>query len=183
VSVSINGKNAFVYYVSPNQINVQAPADSLTGAVQVVVSNANGNSPATTVELRSVLPGFFRLAENYVMATDSTGAYLGPANLVSGLATIPARPLDTIVLWGTGFGPTNPAITPGETVGSPSPLLNPVTVRIGQQAAQVLFAGMTDAGVYQFNIAVPDLSNGDYPVVAEVAGVRTSSIARLRVQR
>jgi uncharacterized protein (TIGR03437 family) len=42
---------------------------------------------------------------------------------------------------------------------------------------------MTGAGLYQFNVAVPALPDGDYPVVAEVAGVRTASIARLRIQK
>jgi uncharacterized protein (TIGR03437 family) len=58
-----------------------------------------------------------------------------------------------------------------------------VTIRIGSSTAQVLYAGMTGAGLYQFNILVPDLASGDYPVLAEVAGVRTPSMARLRIQR
>ena len=94
-----------------------------------------------------------------------------------------ARPLDTIVLYGTGFGPTVPDAVPGEVVAAPAPILNPVTIRIGQAAAQVLYAGMTGVGLYQFNVVVPDLPNGDYPVVAQFGGVRTSSAARLRVQR
>lgn len=183
VSVTINGKKAYVYYISPKQINVQAPADTLSGTVQVVVTNANGTSAATTVQLQSVLPGFFRLSEDYVTATDALGGYVGPENLVSGLLTMPARPGDTIVLWGTGFGPTNPAIAAGEAVTNASPLLNPVKIRIGQSTAQVNYAGVTGVGVYQFNVVVPDLPNGDYPVRAEIAGVRTSSVPRLRISR
>ena len=38
-------------------------------------------------------------------------------------------------------------------------------------------------GVYQFYVVVPDLPNGDYPVRAEVAGVRTSTTPRQRIQR
>jgi protocatechuate 3,4-dioxygenase beta subunit len=183
VSVTINGKPASVYFISPMQINVQAPADTLSGTVQVVVTNAAGTSAPTSVELRSVLPGFFRLADDYVTATDPAGNFVGPSNIVEGLLTVSAKPLDTIVLYGTGFGPTNPAIAPGEVVSGASPLQNPVTIRIGTSEVQVLFAGMTGVGLYQFNIVVPDLPNGDYPVVAQIAGVRTSSIARLRIQR
>ena len=184
VTVTINGKNAYVYYISPNQINVLAAADTLSGSVQVVVTNSNGASSPTAVQLQTALPGLFRLTEEYVMATHVNGGYVGPANIVGGLITIPAKPLDSIVLWGTGFGPTNPEITPGDAViNNSSPLLNPVKIRIGPATAQVLFAGMTGVGVYQFNTVVPDLANGDYPVIAEVAGVRTASIARLRIQR
>ncbi len=183
VSVSINGKKAYVYYISPKQINVQAPADTLSGSVQVVVTNSNGTSASTTVQLQTVLPGFFRLTEDYVTATDSLGGYVAPANLVSGLLTMPAKPGDTITLWGTGFGPTNPGLNAGEVVTNASPLMNPVTLRIGQATAQVNYAGVTGVGVYQFNVVVPDLPNGDYPVRAQVAGVWTNTVPRLRIQR
>jgi uncharacterized protein (TIGR03437 family) len=183
VSVTINGKNAFVYYISPNQINVQAPADALNGSVNVVVTNSAGASSPTAVQLQQVFPGLFRLTREYVTATDAAGNFLGPAGIVEGVVTTPAKPLDTITLWGTGFGPTSPAIEPGEAVNGAAPLLNPVTIRIGEQTAQVLYAGMTGVGTYQINVMVPNLANGDYPVVAEVAGVRTPSVARLRVQQ
>src|SRR5207249_9875725 len=149
VSVTINGKNASVYYISPTQINVQAPADTLSGSVEVVVTNANVASSATSVQLQTALPGIFRLTEDYVIAVDANGGFVGPAGIVSGLVTTPAKPLDTIVLWGTGFGPTNPAVAPGEVVANSCPLLNPVKVRIGQSTAQVLYAGMTGVGLYQ----------------------------------
>jgi len=57
-----------------------------------------------------------------------------------------------------------------------------VKIRIGQATAVVPYAGMTGAGVYQFSVVVPALSDGDYPVVAEIAGIRTPSIARLHIQ-
>lgn len=162
---------------------MQAPADTLSGSVQVAVTNTNGSSAATTAKLQSVLPGFFRLTEDYITATGSLGGYVAPANLVSGLLTVPAKPGDTILLWGTGFGPTNPGLTAGEVVTNAAPLMNPVRIRIGQAAAQVNYAGVTAVGVYQFNIVVPDLPDGDYPVRADVAGVRTSTVPRLRIQR
>jgi protocatechuate 3,4-dioxygenase beta subunit len=183
VRVTINGKNAFVYFISPTQINVLAPAETLTGTAEVVVTNASGSSAATPVTLYSALPAFFRLAQSHVTATTSEGAFIGPAGLVEGLTTTPAKPLEAITLWGTGFGPTSPEITPGEVVTNASPLLHPVTVRIGTAQAAVTYAGLTSAGLSQFNIVVPDLPNGDYPVVALINGIRTSSAGRLRIQR
>jgi len=183
VSVTINGKSAFIYYISPTQINVLAPEDTLTGVAQVVVTNSSGSSAPTNVTLRTELPAFFRLAESYVTATTAGGAFLAPANLVEGLTTSPARPLDTIVLWGTGFGPTSPYLTPGEVISNASPLLHPVTIRIGTAQATVEYAGLTGSGLNQFNIVVPDLPNGDYPVTAKINGTRTSSAARIRMER
>jgi protocatechuate 3,4-dioxygenase beta subunit len=183
VRVTINGKNAFVYYISPTQINALAPAETLTGAAEVVVTNEIGSSAPTNVTLYAALPAFFRLAESYVTATTPEGAFIGPANLVDGLTTIPAKPLETIILWGTGFGPTSPDITPGDVVTNASPLLHPVTIRIGTAEATVTYAGLTSAGVNQFNVVVPDLASGDYPIVAQINGIRTSPAARIRIQR
>lgn len=183
VSVTINGKDAYVYYISPTQINVLAPADTLGGTAQVVVRNGAGASPPVTVALQPVLPGFFQLAESYVCATTADGRYIGPTNLVAGLTTFPARPGDVLTLWGSGFGPTNPELDPGELVATAASLANPVEIRIGNANATVQYAGMTASGLNQFNVVVPELPNGDYPVVAQVAGVRTAAIVRLRIQR
>jgi protocatechuate 3,4-dioxygenase beta subunit len=181
VRVTINGKSAYVYYISPTQINVQAPADTLSGSVQVVVQNSFGTSASTAVQLQSVLPGFFRLSEEYIAATNTDGSYVGPVGLLNGVTTTPARVGSTITLWGSGFGPSS--IEPGLVVSSASPLANQATIRIGNVTATTTFQGVTAAGLVQFNVVVPDLPTGDYPVVAQIAGVRTSSIARLRVQR
>jgi uncharacterized protein (TIGR03437 family) len=67
-------------------------------------------------------------------------------------------------------------------VTSASPLLNAASVRVGASMAQVLFQGITAAGLAQFNIVVPSLPGGDYPVTAEIAGVRTAAVSRLRIQ-
>jgi uncharacterized protein (TIGR03437 family) len=58
-----------------------------------------------------------------------------------------------------------------------------VTIRIGTAQATLTYAGLTSAGLYQFNVLVPDLPSGDYPVVAQINGIRTSSAARIRIQR
>jgi len=56
VSVTINGKAAYVYYISPAQINVQAPTDGATGAVNVVVTNNGSVSAPATAELLAFAP-------------------------------------------------------------------------------------------------------------------------------
>ena len=49
------------------------------------------------------------------------GALIGPAKLIDGVTTVPAKPGETIQLFGTGFGPTTPGVTAG-TVVWPYPL-------------------------------------------------------------
>lgn len=83
---------------------------------------------------------------NYVAAVRADGAYVGP--------TLPAKPGDTILLYGTGFGPTTPASPIGQLV-NPAPLANQVIVRIGGIAAETQFTGIVSPGLYQFDVVVP----------------------------
>ena len=71
----------------------------------------------------------------------------------------------------------------GEVFAGAAPLTNAVTLRIGTAIADVRFAGLSAAGLYQFNLVVPNLPDGDQDVFATIAGVRTQSLARLRIQR
>jgi uncharacterized protein (TIGR03437 family) len=45
------------------------------------------------------------------------------------------------------------------------------------------FAGLTAAGLYQFNLTVPKVGDGDHEVIGEVAGVSTPSGVLLRTQQ
>ena len=47
----------------------------------------------------------------------------------------------------------------------------------------IIISSQRQSEVYQFNVVVPDLPDGDYPVRAEVAGGRTGTTPRLRIQR
>ena len=67
VSVQINGKSAFVYYVSPTQINVLSPSDSSLGSVPVTVTNSAGASTVALTTLQSLSPALFVLSD-YVRA-------------------------------------------------------------------------------------------------------------------
>ena len=58
VGVKVGGQDAYVYYISPTQINVLAPNVG-TGSMSVTVSNANGISTAATATSTTVAPAFF----------------------------------------------------------------------------------------------------------------------------
>jgi protocatechuate 3,4-dioxygenase, beta subunit len=175
VSVRINNQPASVYYISPKQLNVLAPDAVADGNVSVTVTNGSATSDPVTVNLQRLSPGFFQFASENIAAVRADGSAIGESN--------PARPGESILLFGTGFGPTSPAATPGQALSGPLPTANTVRVQIHTQSAAVAFAGLVSPGLYQFNITVPDLPNGDYPVTAEVAGVRTTKFAKLRIER
>ncbi|MEZ5401245.1 MAG: choice-of-anchor V domain-containing protein [Bryobacteraceae bacterium] len=188
--VRINGKAAAIAFVSESQLNVQAPADDALGTVSVEVTTAAGTGQAATVTLRQAAPGLFRFSPDsnrYAAAVSSAGALLGPAGLFgTAVTTRPARPGETILLFGTGFGKTDPEVVPGDAFSGAAPLAagNNLSIRIGGIDAAVAFAGLSGAGLYQFNVTVPDaLPDGDQLIEATVLGVAVPTTQRLNVLR
>jgi uncharacterized protein (TIGR03437 family) len=115
VSVSINGKPAYVWYLSPTQLNVQAPEDSTIGNVAITVTNCKATSSPFTFTRQSLAPGFLAPSNysangtQYMVATfQSDGAYvLNTATGASfGLNSRPARPGDGIIAYGIHNVPT-----------------------------------------------------------------------------
>ncbi len=189
VSVTINGKPAAVAFVSPLQINVLASDDAATGFVPVQVKNALGTSNIVLALQQTAAPQFFQLNTanaSYAAGVHADGSYLaGPALVQQGIPGSAARVGETIVLFGTGFGATQPAISATSLVPAPLPLarLEDLRVRIGGLDAAIYFAGLISPGVYQFNVVVPQLGEGDQPVVAELRGLLTQSGLLLTIQR
>ena len=181
VSVTINGKPAYVYYISPAQVNVLAPPDALPASVPVIVTVANTPSQAFTATTQPISPGFFTFDGSNIAARHADGSLLGPTALYPGLTT-PARAGETIVLYGNGFGPTTTALAAGsaQQSGALSPL--PV-ITIGGLSATVQFAGLVFPGEYQFNVVVPaNTPPGSQPVVATLGDRSTQAGAVIAVQ-
>ena len=188
VSVQISGENAPVSFISPGQINALVPADIAPGTVDVTVTNLLGTSAYASVALQTFSPAFFQYGAgsgHYVAAVNSDGALLGPAGLLgSSVQTRPAKPGDTVLLYGTGFGPTTPAIPTDEIPPGAAPLVDPsqVTITIGGVKAAVLYAGLVGPGLYQFNVVVPAVGDGDQLVMASIGGSATQAGALITVQ-
>jgi uncharacterized protein (TIGR03437 family) len=184
VSVTINGLPAYIDYLSPSQINVLAPDDATTGPVQVQVTAAQQASNSVTVQKSLFAPAFFTIDNGaYVAALHADYTLVGSANLLPGVTTQPAQPGETILLYGTGFGPTSPALPTAQLVTTPAVLANSVQVTIGGVAAAVVYAGLVESGLYQLNVTVPTLPNGDAKVVATIGGVSSQTGVSITVQQ
>jgi uncharacterized protein (TIGR03437 family) len=169
VSVTINGIAAYVEYVSPTQINVLAPDDSTVGAVPVQVTVSTEQSAVVNATKQQFAPSFFTVGGG-----SSVAAVHANYTLVS--ASQPAAPGEEILLYGTGFGPTNPVSPTAQLVTTAAELANQVQISIGGVIASVAYAGLVEAGLYQFNVVVPTgLPNGSAAVVASIGGVQTQS--------
>jgi uncharacterized protein (TIGR03437 family) len=182
VSVKVNGRDAAVYFISQTQINVLAPADDTVGPVTVTVKNDLG-TVSTTANLQAYSPAFFTLDGKYVAAAHLDRVDVGLPGLLGATPTRPAVAGERIVVFGTGFGPTNPAVPTDSIYQGAAPLVDTtqLTLRIGQSAATVEFAGVVSNGLYQFNVVVPDLAPGDYPVTGSIAGAPTPTTATITI--
>jgi uncharacterized protein (TIGR03437 family) len=190
VTVTIDSKPAYLWFVSPTQINAQVPDDATTGPVKVVVTTSAGTA-TSTVTLGAYGPSFSLLNAKYVAAIvltpgspgNSGAGYdiIGP----SGAFSFPSRPAkagETVQIYGVGFGPTTPPVAAGVAFSGSAPsAVNPV-VSIGGLTAQVTFAGIVEAGLFQLNVVVPNAPSGDQLLTATVGGSTAQSNVYITLQ-
>jgi uncharacterized protein (TIGR03437 family) len=174
ISVSMNGENAYVYYIGPNQIDVLTPPDLAPGPVQVVVTVSTVSSPHFASQAQPLSPSLFVFNGGpYAAAAHADGSLLGPAGLYP--ASTPAKPGETIVLFANGFGPVNLPVIKGSV--TQSGILSPLpSITIGGVSAVVSFAGLVAPGEFQFNVTVPSsLASGDQSIIASYNGQTTQA--------
>lgn len=183
VSATVNGKPAYVYYISPSQVNILTPPDGMTGSVPVQVTVNGIVSGGFTAQAQSLSPSFFVFNGGpYVTATHENGSLLGPASLYPGSST-PAKPGETVVLYANGFGPTSTPVVGGSLSQSGSLSPTPL-IKIGGIATTILFAGLVSAGEFQFNIVVPPgTPDGDQSITASYGGLTTQAGTLITVKQ
>jgi uncharacterized protein (TIGR03437 family) len=184
VSVTVNGQPAYVYYISPTQLNILTPPNAISGSVPVQVSDNGVVSANFMVQAQAESPSFFVFGGGpYVAATHANGSLIGPTTLYPGAST-PAQPGETILVYANGFGATStPVVSGSETQ---SGMLSPMPViTIGGAQASVKFAGLNvTPGEFQFNVVVPStLSNADQPISATYNGLTTQAGTLITVQQ
>lgn len=180
VQVFINDKPAAVYYISPTQINAQVPdLGSFTGTATLRVVRNGISSDPEPIEIRASAPEWFRFSladKSFVAALHtSDNSVIADPSLAAGFR--PAAVGEIIQIYGTGFT-ASPA---GELVDTVTPTAN-VTVRIGNQPADVRFAGLVGSGLYQVNVVVPSLAPGDHPVSIAIGSASSLKTGLLSVR-
>ena len=172
VEASIAGQKAFVNYIvaNPGQVNVQLPSNIPTGAQQITVTNKNGTSAPFNVTVNATEPGLLAPAsfkiggKQYVVAFHADNVtYVLPEGAIAGLPSRPAKPGETIVMYGNGFGPVTPNIPAGELVQQDNQLTLPLEIMFGKTQAQLAYYGLSPGlvGVYQFDVVVPAIPDND----------------------
>ena len=164
VSVMIGGLPAAMYYVSPTQINVQAPLGTVVDPVQNVVVTHDGQaSAAYAATVKSYSPALFTYTEGsvtYAAAETVAGTLIGNPALVPGAVEV--HPGDYVELYATSLllAKSGVIITPPHT------LQTFPTVTVGGLPAMVSYGGFVGAGLFQINVQLPaNLPTGNQQVV------------------
>ena len=183
VKVLVNGKPAYIYYISPTQINALAPEDTAVGLVPIEIDNNGRRSLFEVTLLRTRAPGLFMMpapVSRLAAITLPDGTLIAPPDTFPNTATRGAKAGDAISLYATGLGATNPAYPEGLLLQQPLPITAPV-VTLGGRLAKVLYSGLISPGLYQINIEVPEIPTGEHEVVLSAQGTRTQQKAILFV--
>ncbi|MBI1356355.1 MAG: hypothetical protein GC160_18595 [Acidobacteria bacterium] len=165
--VLINGEPAPLIFVAEGQIGGivpwnapvwrslnLSPTQPFGPLVDLVVERDGIRSAPTPTSLNEASPAFF--------TADSSGTGLAAALNQDGSVNSPLNPAplgSIIVLFGTGFGPfESPQVDGRITQSSLAPLVYEPKVMVGNQEAELLYAGQAPglvSGVVQLNILLP----------------------------
>jgi uncharacterized protein (TIGR03437 family) len=169
VSVTIGGQPAAVEYISGSQLNVQVPSNIGTGPQRVVVTTSLGSSVPYVMSVEPLEAGLYAPSltnvggTQYVWALLPDGSIALPTGSVAGVTSRPAKPGETMVMFGVGFGAVSPSIPAGQIVQEKNVLVEPFQVQFGGTPGIVSYAGLAPSaiGLYQFNVVVPTVANSN----------------------
>jgi uncharacterized protein (TIGR03437 family) len=183
-SLTFNGFAAPIVYTSATQVSAIVPYSISGDSAQIIVTYRGRVLAPVSVPVVSSVPGLFTL----------DGSGWGQAAAVNqdhsiNSATQPSHAGDVISLFATGEGETDPHGIDGKPATAPYPKPTLVVrVTIGEQAAQVLYAGGAPgqvAGVLQINVRIPNgiQPGGDIPVKVQVGDASSQSGVTIAVSK
>jgi uncharacterized protein (TIGR03437 family) len=96
-TVTVNGRAAEIYYVSPTKVSFHVPVDTEPGSAELVLTNSDGVVFRTQINVADVAPGIFT-----VDGSGSGSAVTFDLNKLFGNALIPLDNWRRFYLYGTG---------------------------------------------------------------------------------
>jgi uncharacterized protein (TIGR03437 family) len=176
---------AAMWYASATQINAIVPyevAGRATTTMQVIYRGTP--SVSLNLQVAAAAPGFF------LIPGTTQAASFNQNGTINGVQA-PAPKNTSIVLFGTGEGPTTPAGVTGLVIpADPTQLkhpIAPVTVTIGGRPAEVQYVGSAPgfvSGALQVNVLIPEdaPSGGAVPIVIRVGNIANQGLTTIAVQ-
>jgi uncharacterized protein (TIGR03437 family) len=151
VQVSVDGRAAPVFAITPDQINTQIPPSAnQSGSASISVAAQGVTIATAVVPLAPAAPGIFQTASGQAAALNENKTYNSRDN--------PAPRGSVLVFYATGDGGTDPALPDGVPASFPPPPNRlPVSVRMGGYEAKVQYAGPAPGflGLMQINAEIP----------------------------
>jgi uncharacterized protein (TIGR03437 family) len=183
--VAIAGRESPMFFAGPTQINGIFPYDLVPNtSYQLSVRRGNRRSNYAEVVIAGTQPAMFTTSQG----GQGQGSIVDGANpTVLADTANPVSRGGVVVIYLEGLGAVNRAVVPGQPAPS-GPLAEAVasvSVTIGGQPAQVLFAGLTPGftGLYQVNASVPqNVTPGNAVPVVVTAGEQVSATVTLAVR-
>jgi uncharacterized protein (TIGR03437 family) len=181
VRLLINRTLAFLYFVSPSQVNFLVPSTLAPGPVDIELSLDGRYGEAVRVQLAEFSPALFPLDPETVLATRIDGSAITYER--------PARPGEVIILYATGLGATKPRLPAGQIPTGIAWLDKLADFRVTLNGetldrSNLLYAGAAPgfAGLYQINLRLPDNTGRNPELRIGFKEVMSPAEARLPVE-
>jgi len=192
VTITIGSQPAFIDFISSGQVNALVPSDTPAGTVEITLTNPNGTSDAYGIYVNATEPGWLAPPSFSIGGKQYLGALLSdnqtfalPANAIAGVPSRPAKPGETLTIYGVGFGPVTGGFTAGTIVTAQNALTTQLQVQIGSTAVTPSYAGLAPSftGLYQFDVTVPSnmAANNAVPVSFTLGGAKTTQTLYIAV--
>lgn len=192
LAVEVAGVKAPLLYVSRQQLNIQMPVQPMTGqtAFRVIMNPDKANAVASEPGFAMVTPfspAFFTFNGRTVAARSGASIIANPSIVPEAR---PARPGETVELYLTGLGATQPSVAPGAIAPlERAPTVTRVRLTIGTTTlteAAIPYAGLAPgniSGLYQINATIPaGTPNGDVPILLVIGDEQSVAGTTIPVQ-
>ena len=180
--LTVNGLPLPVLFVSPTQINAQLPFQA-TGNVAMVLRTPGGVSDTYNLTIQPQAPSVFRAT---LPGSDTeVPNVVRVANSLPVTDSNPVHRNDTLTIYLTGMGQTNPPVDNGMPAPSDpiaTPLVAP-TIRFGGVNIPVSSAGLSpgEVGIYQITVNIPRSVPLGLSIPFEIRQGSNSTTVNLRV--
>lgn len=170
VEVWVGDRAAPLWYVSPEQINLQVPYEA-SPETTLLVRRAGFAGPAWPLGVEPAAPAIFSVNGAPAITHAGTPRLVTPED--------PARPGEAVSIWLTGLGALREPLESGLAAERPIWAAAAVRVLFNEEPAEPLYAGAAIgfAGLNQINVEVPRGLTGTVRLQIDAGGARSEPVS------
>lgn len=170
VEVWVGDRVAPLWYVSPEQINLQVPYEA-SPETTLLVRRAGFAGPAWPLGVEPAAPAIFSVNGAPAITHAGTPRLVTPED--------PARPGEAVSIWLTGLGALREPLESGQAAERPIWAAAAVRVLFNEEPVEPLYAGAAIgfAGLNQINVEVPRGVTGTVRLQIDAGGARSEPVS------